>query len=81
MSEVTFTRDETEHLVDKIKRYFERELDAEIADFDAEFLLTFFGKEIGAHYYNKGLSDAHQLFSQTAEELSYRIAELEEPVS
>ncbi|MEG2042892.1 MAG: DUF2164 family protein, partial [Hafnia sp.] len=45
MSEITFSRDQTAHMVDKLQKYLQRELDVEIGDFDAEFLLDFFAKE------------------------------------
>lgn len=58
MSEsITFSPKEKALLVEKIKAYFERELDQEIGGFDAAFLLDFFAREIGVHFYNKGLND------------------------
>jgi uncharacterized protein (DUF2164 family) len=54
---ISFTPEEKAVLVEKIKAYFERELDQEIGGFDAEFLLDFFSDEIGKHFYNKGLND------------------------
>ena len=55
---ISFTPEEKTLLTDKIKRYFEQELDQEIGTFDAEFLLDFFSREVGAHFYNRGLYDA-----------------------
>jgi len=55
---ITFSPQEKARLVEKIKTYFARELDQEIGGFDAEFLLDFFSREIGGHYYNRGLYDA-----------------------
>lgn len=81
MSDIKFTKDETDQLVSKIKKYFNDELDQDIGGFEAEFLIDFFAKEIGAHFYNRGLSDAHTLFSEKAEELGYLIQELEKPVT
>jgi len=55
MSDIEFTSEEKEILVHKIQRYFQK--------FDAEFLLDFFSKEIGAYHYNRGLQDVlHKLF-------------------
>ncbi|HHD80333.1 MAG TPA: DUF2164 family protein, partial [Campylobacterales bacterium] len=53
MSQITFTEDEKATLVTKIKTYFENELSQDIGQFDAEFLLEFFSKEIGVYHYNK----------------------------
>ena len=47
MSEIEFTKEEKDILVQKIKGYFVDELDQEIAQFDAEFLLDFFTREVG----------------------------------
>ncbi|MCW8887644.1 MAG: DUF2164 domain-containing protein, partial [Gammaproteobacteria bacterium] len=66
-------------IVQKIKAYFHDELSQEIGGFDAEFLIDFFSKEIGPHFYNRGLSDALTLFSEKADELSYLVQELEKP--
>jgi len=79
MSDITFTKDETDRLVSKIKDYFNDELEQEIGGFDAEFLIEFFAKEIGPYFYNKGLADAQTLFSEKAEELGYLFQELEKP--
>lgn len=80
MSDIKFSKDETDRIVYKIKAYFSDELDQEIGGFDAEFLIEFFGKEIGPFFYNRGLSDAKTLFSEKAEELNYSIQELEKPL-
>jgi uncharacterized protein (DUF2164 family) len=58
MEKIEFTNSQKEYIVQKIKLYFERELNDEIGQFDAEFLLDFFAKEIGGHFYNRGLQDA-----------------------
>lgn len=81
MDDITFNRDETEQLVAKIKRYFASELDQDIGGFEAEFLIEFFAKEIGPYFYNRGLGDAHSLFSEKSEELGYLIQEMEKPTT
>ena len=79
MSQITFTEDEKSTLVDKIKNYFENELSSEIGQFDAEFLLEFFSKEIGGYHYNKGLRDAQNIFKERVESITDAIYELEVP--
>jgi len=59
--QIEFTKQEKELLVQKLKHYFTNELDQDIGQFDAEFLLDFFGKELGVYYYNRGLIDAQLL--------------------
>ncbi len=77
MSEIKFSKDETDQIVSKVKGYFADELDQEIGSFEAEFLMEFFAKEIGPYFYNRGLSDAHQIFTEKAEEIGYLVQELE----
>lgn len=77
MSEITFTKDEKDRIVSKVKDYFNDELDQEIGGFEAEFLIDFVAKEIGPFFYNRGLFDAHVLFTEKSEELGYLIQELE----
>lgn len=79
MTEIKFTNEEKSEIVEKVKRYFDEELDQEIGSFDAEFLIDFFAKEIGAYFYNRGIFDAQVLMSQKVEELAESIYELEKP--
>jgi uncharacterized protein (DUF2164 family) len=79
MPHITFTPPEKERLVHKLKHYFVEELGQEIGQFDAEFLLDFFGQELGAYYYNRGLNDARDIFKNRAESIHDAIYELEEP--
>lgn len=81
MSPVQFSQAEKSLLIDKLQRYFIRELDQELEQFDADFLLDFFTKELGAVYYNRGLFDAQTLMSEKLELISEQIVELELPVS
>ena len=64
MSEIKFTNQEKEAMVVKLQAYFEKELTQELEQFDAEFLLDFVSKELGAYYYNRGLHDARSVFEQ-----------------
>jgi uncharacterized protein (DUF2164 family) len=61
MPTVEFSKEEIEGIISKIQLYFQKELDQEIGQFDAEFLLDFFSKEVGAYYYNRGLYDAQTI--------------------
>ncbi len=79
MSDIKLSKEDIARIVSKIKDYFDNELEHEIGGFEAEFLIDFFAKEIGPHFYNQGLSDAHTLFAEKADELSYMVIELEKP--
>ncbi len=79
MAEIMFTQDEKELLVQKLKRYMVNELDYDIGQFDAEFLLDFFSKEMGVYHYNRGLNDAQDIFKSRVESITDAIYELEIP--
>jgi uncharacterized protein (DUF2164 family) len=79
MPEIEFTKEEKDILVQKIKGYFVDELDQEIAQFDAEFLLDFFTREVGPYYYNNGLYDAKTLIEDKLETLTDGFYEIEKP--
>jgi len=81
MTEIKFTREEKDFLTRKIQQYFEKELDYEIGGFDAEFLLDFFATEVGAYFYNKGLTDAKLILDMKLEEMSDAIYAIEKPIS
>jgi uncharacterized protein (DUF2164 family) len=85
MTTIKFTDDEKADLTSKIQGYFSRELEQDIGQFDAEFLLDFFSDEIGGHYYNRGLSDAQIVISGKLENIAdivnETISEMEKPVN
>ena len=66
-------------MVQSIQRYFREELDQEIGQFDAQFLLDFFSEKIGPCYYNRGLLDARAVLETRLESLSAAIEEIEKP--
>ncbi len=80
MSKIKFTKEETESMVRKLQTYFSTELDQDIGQFDAEFLLDFFSQEIGAHYYNRGLFDARAIFESKIEAIDDEIYAIEKDV-
>lgn len=79
MSKIEFSEDEKKLIVRKIRLYFHEELDQEIGQFDAEFLLEFFAEEVGAYFYNRGLYDAQAILERRMESLNEAIYELEKP--
>lgn len=78
MANIEFNKDEKAILVRKLQGYFSEELQQKIGQFDAEFLLDFIGKEIGAYYYNHGLYDAQAALSARMEDLQDAIYQLEQ---
>ncbi|ASJ71212.1 DUF2164 domain-containing protein [Granulosicoccus antarcticus] len=74
---IKFSKEEIERLTRKIQLYFNDELDQEIGQFPAQFLLEFFSEEIGPYYYNRGLMDAQEVLESRLNEALY---ELEKPI-
>jgi uncharacterized protein (DUF2164 family) len=79
MSEIKFSEGEKEQIIERVKTYFSEELNQEIGNFDAGFLIDFFSEEVGAYFYNRGLYDAQKLYAEKVEEIGYLVQELEKP--
>ena len=79
-SPIEFSREEKEQLIPKIKMYLKEELDQDIGNFDAEFLLDFFSQEVGAYFYNRGIRDALEMLDNRVDELKESIYVLEKPI-
>jgi uncharacterized protein (DUF2164 family) len=80
MTNIKFSLQEKEQLIDKLQRYFLKELDQELGQFDADFLLDFISKELGAHFYNRGLYDAQAILTERLDSISDAIYEIEKPI-
>ncbi|WP_295417673.1 DUF2164 domain-containing protein [Sulfurovum sp.] len=80
MKKIEFTKEQKAHLVHKVKAYFNRELGEEIGQFDAEFLLEFFAKEIGPYCYNQGLEDAVKVIESQSDAMKEALYTMEEPI-
>ena len=79
MSEISFTHEEREIICRKIQLYMREELDQEVGQFDAGFLLDFFAEEIGPYFYNRGLYDAQAILQSRLENIAEAIYEIEKP--
>lgn len=79
MPEIRFGSEEKAALVGKLQRYFDSELHQRLGQFDAEFLLDFIDREMGAYFYNRGLYDAQTILAKRLDELQDAILQLERP--
>jgi len=77
MSEIKFSKEETEILAKKLQLYFSEELDQEIGQFDAQFLLDYILEEIGPYFYNRGLYDAQSILENRMDSISDAIYDIE----
>ena len=76
---IEFSTEQKAAIVEKIKEYFDVELDQDIGQFDAEFLLEFFVKEIGPYFYNQGVFDARGVFQSRLENIDEELIAIEKP--
>ena len=74
---IEFSEAEKNAIVSRIQAYFEEELEQEIGQFDAQFLLDFFAGQIGPYFYNRGLYDAQTILNSRMEDISEAILQLE----
>lgn len=79
MAEINFSEEEKTILVNKIQAYFSNELDQDIEQFDAQFLLDFFSEQVGPYFYNQGLFDAKRLIEEKVESITESFYEIEKP--
>lgn len=56
-------------VLDSIQRFMSKEIDVDISEMQAEFVLDYFIKELGPFAYNKGIEDAQQFLLMKAEDL------------
>lgn len=85
MAKIELTVEQKTALITKLQRYFEEDLrhitNHELGQFDAEFLLDFIAKEMGAQFYNQGLYDAQTILSSKLDDINDAIFEIEKPIS
>lgn len=79
MSQIEFDDEQKALLSQKLQRYIADELDHEVGQFEAEFLLDFISAEIGGYYYNKGLADAGSVIATKFDDINDALYEIEAP--
>jgi len=80
MTIINFSKEEKNQMIPLIQQYMDKELNHEIGQFDAEFLLDFFSEQIGGYMYNRALTDVHALLSNHLDTISDSIYNLEKRV-
>ena len=78
MENIKFSPQEKEQIILKMQQYFSKELEQELGQFDADFLLDFFSAEVGSFFYNRGLYDAQAILTDKLDNISDAIYELEQ---
>ena len=78
LSKIEFSALQKDQIIQKLQKYMMQELDVELGQFDADFLLDFISKEMGNLYYNQGLYDAQTVLTDKMETLTDAIYQLEQ---
>ena len=68
-------------IVRSVRRFLDEQLDLELSDFQAERVVDFFVKELGAPVYNQAIRDAHRFIEEKLADLDAEFYEPEEPYS
>jgi uncharacterized protein (DUF2164 family) len=66
---IVLSKQEAEEVVHSLRKYFREELEQEIPEMRARFLLEYVLKEIAPYAYNKGVKDAESHLRATIEDL------------
>jgi uncharacterized protein (DUF2164 family) len=67
---IQLDKQETKEVIFSLQKYFREELEQEINEMRAKFLLDYILKEIAPLAYNKGVKDAETYFRAKIEDLS-----------
>ncbi len=67
---IELSKQEIEQIIPSIQKYFREELEQEISEMRAKFLLDYFVKEIAPFAYNQGVRDAEAFLRARVEDLS-----------
>ena len=78
--EIEFSEAEKAALAARLQRWCRDELDVELEQFPARFLLDFVTGELGPHFYNRALLDAEAVIETRMDALRDALHEIEKPV-
>jgi len=67
---IELDKQETKDVLASLQKYFREELDEELSEMRAKFLLDYILKEIAPLAYNQGIKDAETFFRGKLEDLS-----------
>jgi uncharacterized protein (DUF2164 family) len=64
------SKQELQEVVPSLRRWFREELEQELSEMRARFLIDYFLKEIAPFAYNQGVKDAESFFRSKVEDLA-----------
>jgi uncharacterized protein (DUF2164 family) len=66
---IELTKEEVATIIPSLQRYAREELEVELSEMRAKFLLEYILKEVGPFAYNRGVADAEAYFRARVEDL------------
>jgi len=63
------TKQESVEIIPSVQKFFREELEQDLSEMRAQFLLDYVMKEIAPYAYNKGVKDAEAYFRSKVEDL------------
>lgn len=78
MSKIEFTSQQKQAMASAVQTYLENELEFEIGQFDADFLVDFIVEKFGPAFYNKGLQDAQLVMERKMMDIADELYEIEQ---
>ena len=79
MSDLKLDKDTRARLNQQIRQYLSDELDFDIGNMEANFLIDFLTKSLGASFYNLGLKDAQALIARKMDDINDELYGMEQP--
>jgi uncharacterized protein (DUF2164 family) len=73
--------DRRERMIGSLRQFFSDKLDLEVSEYQAQLILDFFLRELGAPVYNQAIRDAYAFVADKLEDLEGEFYEPEEPYS
>ncbi|WP_260261691.1 DUF2164 domain-containing protein [Vibrio intestinalis] len=78
MSKIEFTSQQKQKMAEALQEYLADELDTELGQFDAQFLLDFVIAKFAPVFYNKGLADAQEIVERKVLDIADEIFQIEQ---
>lgn len=66
---IAFSKENEQSMIDEIKRFFSKEKEEQLSDFQAKFYLDFMVRCVGVYIYNQAIADAQAFLGEKVEEM------------
>ena len=76
---IELSGDRRERMLGSIRKFLSEKLDQDVSEFQAELILEFFIRELGAPVYNQAIRDARGFFEEKLTDLEGEFFEPEDP--